>query len=696
MKTKTFRLLPLLAVTGLLIARPAFSQPIVLSGTNYTQNFDNVSSGLPQGWNTYSTAASTALGNLSVYHPIPTNWANTSALFWNMASLTNSDGSSVPTNSTTAQQSNVLNRVVGVRQTGTANTGGDPGAAFAVELNDTTIGSSFNVSFDWLMLSDQGRNTIWELDYGLGSTPSLFTKVGQWTNGGLLPSQTNLTYIGVTNLSFSFGSALDNQNQPVWIRISALSATTGSGSRCTFGLDNFNLSWSPPVLVTNPIVITAQPVNTTNNALDTASLSVSATGTAPVYQWYEVVGGVTNQVNNGGNSDGSLTSGANGPTLQITGVLGAEAGTYFVNITNSVNSTNSALATLTVNDPYIVFPPANQTNVTGDINFFDATAVGSQTMDIKWYYNGTLLSDTNGASTSNQVFVFVTNSAAWTNPAGFYMVASNAFGASTSAVATASLPIIPPGQIARWDFNDTNSFPAAAPTASIGTGTGSQVDGGGTLTNFLYVAGAIADPVDLTPSAPNFGWEVQDGPPQGTLNKQLGFQYNVSTAGYNNLHLTWSERHSATASKYMRVQYSTDGTNFSDGPVITFGEVLYEFCTADLSHYPGINNNPNFAFRIVAEFESTAIGSTNANYDGTTGNYGPGASGGTIRNDLTSVWGSPILNIAPSGTNVVLTWSASGFNLQSSTNVVGPYTNVVGAASGYTTPTGKQMFFRLK
>ena len=690
MKIKTLRLLPLLAVAELLIARPAFSQPIVLSGTSYNQNFDTVASGLPQGWNTYSTASSTALGNLSVYHPVPTNWANTSALFWNMASLTNSDGSAVPTNSTTAQQSNVLNRVVGVRQTGTANTGGDPGAAFAVELNDTTIGSSFNVSFDWLMLNDQTRNTTWELDYGLGSSPTLFTKVGQWTNGGLLPAQTNLSYMGVTNLAFSFGSALDNQNQPVWIRVSALSATTGSGSRCTFARDNFNLSWSPPVLVTNPIIITAQPANTTNNAEDTATLSVSSTGTAPVYQWYEVVAGVTNQVNNGGNADGSLTSGANGPSLQIGGVVGAEGGTYFVNFSFTVNSTTSAPATLSVNDPYIVFQPANQTNVTGDINFFDATAIGSQTMDVKWFYNGTLLSDTNGAGTSNTVFVFVTNSSAWVNPAGFYMVASNTYGAATSTVATASLPAIPPGLLVRWDFNVTT------PPASIGAGVGAQVNASGTLTNFLFPAGSTADPVDLTPGDPNFAWEVQDGPPQGTLNKQLGFQYKTSTAGYNNLHLTWSERHSATASKYMRVQYSPDGNNFFDGPVITFGEVLYEFCTADLSHYPGINNNPTFAFRIVAEFESTAIGSTNANYDGTSSTYGPGASGGTIRNDLVTVWGSPILNITQSGGNAMLTWIASGFNLQSATNVVGPYTNVTGAVSGYTTPIGKQMYFRLK
>ena len=144
----------------------------------------------------------------------------------------------------------------------------------------------------------------------------------------------------------------------------------------------------------------------------------------------------------------------------------------------------------------------------------------------------------------------------------------------------------------------------------------------------------------------------------------------------------------------MRVQYSPDGMNFFDGPVITLGEVAYDFCSANLTHYPGINNNPNFAFRVVAEFESTAIGSTNANYDGTTGTYG---TGGTIRNDLMTVWGAPILHISVLGTNAYVTWPSLQFSLQSATNVTGPYTNVPPPVAGpsYTTPLGQQMFFRL-
>ena len=245
-----------------------------------------------------------------------------------------------------------------------------------------------------------------------------------------------------------------------------------------------------------------------------------------------------------------------------------------------------------------------------------------------------------------------------------------------------------------------NTYPVSAPLAiSIGAGTGSEANAGGIYTNFLFPSGAIADPIDLNQSLINSGWEFQDGPTNGTANKQVGFQY-ITPAPRVITRFSSPGRNATApraASKYMRVQYSPDGVNFFDGPVITLGEVAYDFCSANLSHYSGINNNPNFAFRVVDEFESTAIGSTNASYVGTTSTYGPGSSGGTVRNDLMTVWGSPILNITAAANTATLTWSAANVTLQSATNVVGPYTNVPGGpVSGYNPSLGTELFYRLK
>ena len=118
---------------------------------------------------------------------------------------------------------------------------------------------------------------------------------------------------------------------------------------------------------------------------------------------------------------------------------------------------------------------------------------------------------------------------------------------------------------------------------------------------------------------------------------------------------------------------------------------------------PGLNNNSNFAFRIVSEFESTALGTTNANYVPTDPASAYSASG-AIRFDLVSVYASEIsaiapipLSIRPEGNNVVLTWSNPAFALQAAPQAAGDFTNVPGAMSPHTNPAaGAQKFFRLR
>ena len=148
----------------------------------------------------------------------------------------------------------------------------------------------------------------------------------------------------------------------------------------------------------------------------------------------------------------------------------------------------------------------------------------------------------------------------------------------------------------------------------------------------------------------------------------------------------------------MRVQYTTNGVDFVDGDVETFNAVAYQFYSSDLSTNPGVANNPNFGFRVVAEWESTATGDATASYAGTTSAFG---SGGTIREDLMTVFGdplTPVISIRSTGTSAVLTWNApAAYALQAASVITGPYVTVAGATSPYTnTFTGAQQFFRLK
>jgi hypothetical protein len=95
------------------------------------------------------------------------------------------------------------------------------------------------------------------------------------------------------------------------------------------------------------------------------------------------------------------------------------------------------------------------------------------------------------------------------------------------------------------------------------------------------------------------------------------------------------------------LQYSTDGTTFTDFHKITRIDTGFDREVVDLSSIPAVNNNSNFAFRIVSEFESTATGLGAASYVGSSGNYS--ASQGTIRFDWLNGFANPN---APAGLRI--------------------------------------------
>ena len=80
-------------------------------------------------------------------------------------------------------------------------------------------------------------------------------------------------------------------------------------------------------------------------------------------------------------------------------------------------------------------------------------------------------------------------------------------------------------------------------------------------------------------------------------------------------------------------------------PLVQGADVVFH-----LAAIPSVNNNSNFAFRIVAEFESTATGTANDVY-AANGGYKPG---GTISFDMVTISGTPIAALPGMG--------ASGFN----------------------------------
>ncbi len=235
----------------LFVCQTAIAQ-VTLSGTSYTQDFDAIASGLPNGWTVRTGAAADALGTPVALTTAATAWNNTSGAFKNFASA---DG--LAAGSTSANQSASADRSLGVRQTGSL---GDPGAAFVLQLTNTAGFEGFKMAFKLQSLdgsgtyNDNNRKATWRVDYGFGDSPTTFVDAN--AVGSLTTMWSTFTN---QPIEVDFGSALNNQSSRVWIRIVTLNGTTGSGSRPSTGIDDVSLSYTPgntPTISATPTSIT--------------------------------------------------------------------------------------------------------------------------------------------------------------------------------------------------------------------------------------------------------------------------------------------------------------------------------------------------------------------------------------------------------------------------------------------------------
>lgn len=214
------------------LPRNGWAQGITLpaSGT-YTETFDNISAGLPAGW-TVRTGATTSPPNLGTEAPLataPAAWNEVAAGFKNVASA---DGLAQTANA--SEQAVSTDRALGVRQ---ADTFGDPGAAFMLQIANTIGVSNLNLKFKIQSLDvSASRTTTWRVEYGLGQTPLIYFQVGaSFTTGGSTFSNVEIP-LGLPNLSSNSG--------PVRIRIVANSPSSGSGERPTTAIDDVTLTYS--------------------------------------------------------------------------------------------------------------------------------------------------------------------------------------------------------------------------------------------------------------------------------------------------------------------------------------------------------------------------------------------------------------------------------------------------------------------
>lgn len=196
--------------------------------------------------------------------------------------------------------------------------------------------------------------------------------------------------------------------------------------------------------------------------------------------------------------------------------------------------------------------------------------------------------------------------------------------------------------ISQWNFNSVppdGSTSTGTNVPSVGYGTAALIGG----TTAGYATGSTNDPAT---SSDDSGWNTAHYPGQSTGNKSAGVQFNISTLGYSNIEVRWDQRVSGSASRYYRFQWSADGNTFNDASSAIVMNAspstasYYEAQANNLSGNASVENNAQFAFRIVSEFQSTATGAGADSY--VTVSNGTYSTSGTVRFDFVTVTGTAI------------------------------------------------------
>lgn len=187
-------------------------------------------------------------------------------------------------------------------------------------------------------------------------------------------------------------------------------------------LSNIQLTFTPD---TAPAIVT-QPASQTVNAGSNVTLSVVASGEAPLsYQWQK---------------DGADIDGATAASLALNNVSTADSGSYAVVVTNSHGSVTSATAVLTVNLAPVSIDeqPVGAVVLSGSEVVLSVSVSGSAPIEYQWEKDGVALSGATEATltlTNAQPAQSGTYRVVVTNPVGSVASESANVVISDSAVA---------------------------------------------------------------------------------------------------------------------------------------------------------------------------------------------------------------------------------------------------------------------
>ncbi len=246
-------------------------------------------------------------------------------------------------------------------------------------------------------------------------------------------------------------------------------------------------------VASSPPAITTPPAAVVGTVGGTATFTVAASGSGLTYQWFR---------------NGHPLAGGTAASLVLGGLSGADAGSYFVAVSNFAGTVVSVPVTLSGSSaaPVIATPPVSVAAVAGGAASFSVTATGAAPLTYQWRRNGFPVA---GATTASLAWTAVSRT-----DADFYdvVVASGLSAVTPPAVRLSVAPSSYPGLVAPdpdWELRPEYSgglgyvvTPASEGRAYIG-GTFVSLDGVRRTGIARLAADGTLDPTFVPPEIDN-------------------------------------------------------------------------------------------------------------------------------------------------------------------------------------------------
>ena len=428
------------------------------------------------------------------------------------------------------------------------------------------------------------------------------------------------------------GTAISGANAESYTTPATSNALNGAQFSVVVSNSSASVTSNPATLTVTaaPVApsITSQPANQTVTAGQTATFSVTATGTAPLtYQW---------------NRNGAAISGATSASYTTSATTSADNGAQFtVTATNSVGSATSNAAKLTVNaPPTISTQPASKTVAVGQTATFSVTAAGTGALTYQWNRNGAAISGatsasyttpaTTNADSGSQFAVTVTNSAGsvTSNAAVLTVNAPPSITAqpanqTVNAGLTATFSVAATGTATlayQWKKNGTPIGGAASASYTTPATTSSDSGAQFTVTVTNSLGNVTSNAATLTVNVPP---TISTQPTSKTVVVGQTATFSVTAAGTGTLTYQWKKNGTAisgaTAASYTTpaTVASDNGASFTVAVTGGSGSATSTAATLTVNVPPSITTQPAsktvFAGQ-TATFSVTATGTAPLTY----------------------------------------------------------------------------------